>query len=530
MDGFDEGVARHAACGNPAASASRIARIAWSRPVSVVSAAIDTSPSAALEALADGFCMVGADYRITYWNAAAERLFGVDRAEALGRDLWSVVPGVADPALRERLARVADQGTVLDLTLLSDRELFARHLAVHATPLEGGMALHFRDATGEQRMADQYQQLLESIRDGFIAVDREWRIVYVNRAAEVLVSLRRERAAGTDLWSLLPDRPAYLGQTIRATMRDREPRHLEAVEPQGRVFRNRCFDVSVHPLPDGGVSILFEDVTDRLAKEVELARLAAEAEEANRAKSRFFAAVSHELRTPLNAIVGYTHLLATETYGEIPDGAVRASERACVCAEHLARLVDDVLLLTTVEIERLPVFRSPVHLAAFLPSVLQHLAQQADAKRLDFAIEIPAELPPVETDPERLRQVMTALVGNAVKFTARGGVRVGAAVVDGGGWMEIAVRDTGPGVPEDERERIFHPFEQLGEEARSDSLTRGTGLGLTTARQLARRLEGDIVLRPAPDGGAEFVLRLPMQAPPPAPLPAQPRGGEGAAA
>jgi signal transduction histidine kinase len=82
--------------------------------------------------------------------------------------------------------------------------------------------------------------------------------------------------------------------------------------------------------------------------------------------------------------------------------------------------------------------------------------------------------------------------------------------VDGGGWMEIAVRDSGPGVPEGERERIFHPFEQLGEDARSDSLNRGTGLGLTIARQLARRLEGDIAVREVDGAGAEFVVRLPM--------------------
>ncbi|HEX6369044.1 MAG TPA: PAS domain-containing protein [Longimicrobium sp.] len=479
--------------------------------MSVVSAMVEVSRHAVLEALADGFCIADADYRITYWNAAAERLFGVDRADALGRALWTVVPGTADRQVRERLARVAEQGVVLNLTVLSDRELFARHLAVHATPVDGGIALHFRDSTGEQRLADQYEQLLESIRDGFIAVDREWRILYVNRAAEVLVSLRRDRAAGTDLWELLPAEPAYLGRAIRATMVDREPRHLAALYPEGPVFRGRCFDVSIHPLPDGGVSMLFEDVTERITRERELARLAAEAEEASRAKSRFFAAVSHELRTPLNAIVGYTHLLATHTYGDVPAGASRASERACVCAEHLARLVDDVLLLTTVEIDRLPIFHAPVPLAEFLPPVLQHLAQQAEAKRLEFRLDVPDELPEVETDPERLRQVVTALVSNAIKFTPRGAVRVRAEVVDGGGWMEIAVRDSGPGVPVEERERIFHPFEQLGEEARSDSLNRGTGLGLTIARQLARRLDGDIVVRPAPEGGAEFVLRLPME-------------------
>ena len=472
---------------------------------------VELNRHAALEALADGFCMTDAAYRVTYWNAAAERLFGVDRADALGRALWSVVPGASDPQVRERLARVHDHGVVLNLTVLSDRELFARHLAVHASPMDhGGIALHFRDSTGEQRLADQYEQLLESIRDGFIAVDREWRILYVNRAAEVLVSLRRDRAAGMDLWELLPPEPAYLGQAIRATMMDREPRHLSALYPQGPVFRDRCFDVSIHPLPDGGVSMLFEDVTERITRERELARLAAEAEEASRAKSRFFAAVSHELRTPLNAIVGYTHLLATHTYGDVPAGAARASERACVCAEHLAHLVDDVLLLTTVEIDRLPIFQSPVDLAEFLPGALHHLAQQAEAKRLDFRLEIADGLPEVETDPERLRQVVTAVVSNAIKFTPRGAVHVRAGVAEAGGWMEIAVRDSGPGVPPEERERIFHPFEQLGEEARSDSLNRGTGLGLTIARQLARRLNGDIILRAPEGGGAEFVVRLPL--------------------
>jgi PAS domain S-box-containing protein len=495
--------------------------------VTVVSASVE-QPHAVLEAMADGFCIADADYRVTYWNAAAERLFGVTRGDALGRVLWDVLPGASDPRVRERLARVAEQGSVLGMTLLNDRELFVRHLSVHASALEGGIALQVRDSTEEQRLADQYDQLLESIRDGFIAVDREWKIVYVNRSAEVLVSLRRDRAVGLELWGIFPSEPAYLGEAIRATMADREPRHLRALYPVGRVFRGRCFDVSIHPLPDGGVSMLFEDVTERIAREVELARLAAEAEEASRAKSRFFAAASHELRTPLNAIVGYTHLLATHTYGDVPAGAARASERASVCAEHLARLVDDVLLLTTLEIDRLPIFNSPVVLSAFLPAMLPHLQQQAEAKRLAFEVDVADDVPPVETDPERVRQVVTSLVGNAIKFTSRGTVRIAVREVEGG-WMEIAVSDTGPGVPEGERERIFSPFEQLGEEARTDSLNRGTGLGLTIARQLARRLGGDILVRDGlpyggeadADGtGAEFVLRLPIEAPASVPEPA----------
>ena len=466
---------------------------------------------AALEALADGFCIADAAQRITYWNAAAERLFGVDRGEAVGRTLTAVLPGAADPEFRERLARVAEHGALLRMTVLADSELFARHLSVHASPMEdGSVALQFRDATGEQRLADQYAQLLQSIRDGFIAVDREWRIVYVNRAAEVLVSLRRDRAVGNSLWGLLPDDPPYLADALRGTMRDREPRHLVALRPAGRIFRNHAFDVWTHALPDGGISILFEDVTERLENEVELARLAAEAEEASRAKSRFFAAVSHELRTPLNAIVGYTYLLASGMYDGVPPDAVRASERAHLCAEHLSHLVDDVIALTVSDIDRLRLVRAPARVEEIFAAALGHLRQQAEAKGLAFREHVAEGLPAVRTDADRARQVLTALVSNAVKFTSAGAVDVSAARSADGAWMEIRVRDTGPGVPVEERERIFEAFEQLGAEARTDSLRRGTGLGLTLARQLAGVLGGDVTMGGEEGQGAEFLFRLPM--------------------
>lgn len=470
---------------------------------------------AALDALADGFCMADAAHHVTYWNAAAERLFGVPRRDALGRGLWELLPAPGTAELRERLARAQPGGAVLRLSLLSDRELFVRHLAVHATALEdGGVALHFHDATAEERLAQQYEQLLGAIRDGFIAVDAEWRITYVNRAAEVLLALRRERALGVDLWQLLPADPPAVRDSLRDTMVTREPRHLAAVHPMGKRIRGRFFDVWTHPLPDGGLSILFEDVTERMEKEMELARLAAEAEEANRAKSRFFAAVSHELRTPLNAIVGYTHLLATNTYGDVPAAAVRASERASVCAEHLARLIDDVLLLTTLEIDRLPVFPATIELATFFATALPHLRQQAEAKGLTFSVVVDPSIASIPTDPERLRQILTPLVSNAIKFTGRGGVRVEAGRGETG-WVEISVSDTGPGIEARDRARVFDAFEQLGEEARSDSATRGTGLGLTIARKLARRLGGEIRVGGGEGDGSTFTVVLPLAGPPP---------------
>jgi PAS domain S-box-containing protein len=472
----------------------------------------ELSPHPGLEALADGFCMVDPGYRVTYWNAAAERLFGVPRSEALGRAVWDVIGVEGERDLRARLAEVTGE-LPLRLTLVSSLELLPRHLSVRASQLEeGGIALHFQDITDEQRLTARHSQLLESIRDGFVGVDADWCVTYVNRAAQVLLSLRRERAVGLDLRQLLPGEPAYLRAAVEATMRDREPRHLEAVRPEGRVFGGRCFDVWLHGLPDGGVSLLFQDVTERIEHEITLAQLAAEAEEASRAKSRFFAAVSHELRTPLHAIVGYTHLLGTATYGEMPQSAIRAAERATVCAEHLAQLIDDVLLLTTTEVSRLRVSPVEVVLENYLPTALEPLRQQAEAKGLEFALSLPADLPPVTADPERLRQLVVALVTNAVKFTSRGGVRVEARVVEDGAGplMEIAVVDTGPGINPRDRDRIFEAFEQIGDEARTNSLARGTGLGLTVARQLAELMGGSLRVEGASTRGSTFLLRLPI--------------------
>ncbi|HEX6747121.1 MAG TPA: ATP-binding protein [Longimicrobium sp.] len=462
----------------------------------------------ALESLADAFCTVGEDWRVSYWNAAAERWFGAARETTLGAPLWDALPGAAEPSMRARLAAVLATGAPLRVAFAVPGDGSA--LTLDASPLDGGgLALHFRDATDHARVAERYSRLLASLRDGFLAVDAEWRVVYVNPAAEALLHVRLHKAVGARLLDHLPAEPRELGESLRATMEDGRPRRLVAVRPAAEWLRGRWFDLSVDPLVGGGISLLFQDVTERQQREAELARLAAEAEEASRAKSRFFAAVSHELRTPLHAIVGYTHLLSTDSYGDLPQQASRAAERASVCAEHLSRLIDDVLLLTTAEIDRLPTYPAALRLSQYLPEVLEPLRRQAEAKSLRFSLDVPAGLPVVHADPERLRQVLYALVANAIKFTARGDVRV--SVRADGGEVVVRVEDSGPGIAAEDRSRVFEAFEQVcADDARTDSLHRGAGLGLTIARRLAERLGGSLALDDAVPEGAAFVLRVPV--------------------
>ena len=465
----------------------------------------------ALEALADGFCLMGRDWRLTYCNAAAERMLGTSRERVLGLTVSAAFPGADDASVRERLSRARHAtGPVR----LRGQEIFPRAphpFCVIVTPAQDGLALQLRASEPD---AGRSRGLLESLRHGCVAVDAAGRITYANRAARGVLGARRGAVPGDEIWSLLPGEPALLRDTLRAALADGKPHRLDAIEVEAEPFRGRLFDIWTRPLADGGASILFEDVTARIERDRELARYAAEAEEASRARTRFFAAVSHELRTPLHAIVGYSHLLATATFGEMPREAQRAAERSSMCAEHLSQLVDDVLLLSTTEIDRLRV--APVRLAPadFLHAVMEPLRVQAEAKGLSFTIAAPASLPAVESDPERLRQVLQAVVGNALKFTPRGGVRVEARTASDPGTIEFRVADTGPGIPAGDRERIFQPFEQLCDPSRTDSATRGTGLGLTLARQLAHRLHGTLDVE---DGeaaaGAVFRLRVPVDFP-----------------
>lgn len=468
----------------------------------------------ALEALSDGFCMVGPEWRLTYCNAAAERMLGTPRAEVLGLTVSAAFPRADEASVRERLSRARDaDGPVR----MPGEEIFpdAPHpFCVIATPAEDGVALQLRAV---EPGAGRSRGLLESLRHGCVAVDAAGRITYANRAARGVLGVLgawRHAVPGAEIWSLLPEVPAVLRDTLRAALADGKPHRLHSIEVEAEPFRGRFFDVWTRPLADGGASILFEDVTARIERDKDLARYAAEAEEASRARARFFAAASHELRTPLHAIVGYSHLLATATFGPLPREAQRAAERSSMCAEHLSRLVDDVLLLSTTEIDRLRVVPVRLAPAEFLQAAMEPLRVQAEAKGLSFTIAAPESLPSVESDPERLRQVLQAVVGNALKFTPRGGVRVEARTAADPGTMEFRIADTGPGIPADDRERIFQPFEQLCDPSRTDSATRGTGLGLTVARQLARRLHGTLDVE---DGeaaaGAVFRLRVPVDFP-----------------
>jgi signal transduction histidine kinase len=268
----------------------------------------------------------------------------------------------------------------------------------------------------------------------------------------------------------------------------------------------------------------------RLAdRSAELERLSSELLRANRVKSEFLANVSHELRTPLNAIVGFVELLRDGVYGELNTRQAGPVERIASSANHLRQLVDQILDLAKMAAGRLDVQWETVELKAFIVDLTSEIEALLAERGLALSISVSASLPKVRTDPMHLRQIMLNLLGNALKFTPTGGIAVRARLIDmpgdsaadaggsflsgvpqSGAWISLEVADTGVGIARSDQERIFEEFEQVNAGPRTDSMQRGTGLGLPISRRLARLLNGELTVVSEPGKGSTFTVWIPV--------------------
>jgi signal transduction histidine kinase len=229
--------------------------------------------------------------------------------------------------------------------------------------------------------------------------------------------------------------------------------------------------------------------------------------DATKAKDRFLAVMSHEMRTPLNAILGYADLLDMELEGVLADGQRQQVERIRVGSRHLLGLINDVLDLTRADARKLDLDMRPVDLPAVVEEVAALLQAQAEPRGIALVVEgCPPNLPHVQADLQRLRQILLNLVGNALKFTDAGSVTIRCAVEPDGEQVRIDVVDTGIGIDVDILPLVFNEFYQAkGELTRRHG---GTGLGLSISRRLAELMGGSIEVSSHVGEGSTFTLRL----------------------
>jgi signal transduction histidine kinase/DNA-binding NarL/FixJ family response regulator len=249
-----------------------------------------------------------------------------------------------------------------------------------------------------------------------------------------------------------------------------------------------------------------EAILARQAKELAVARDRADG--ANRAKSMFLANMSHELRTPLNAILGYAQMLKRDRNAtKLQAEAYNTIEQS---GEHLLMLIIDILDISKIEAGKLELQLSPVDLSGFLHGIANIIRIKAEEKGIDFGCDIASNVPAfVQADQKHLRQVLLNLLSNAVKFTDKGRVELKVQVLSRSREdvrLRFGVRDTGTGIAEDQLEKVFRPFEQVGDERHRAG---GTGLGLSISRQLIRLMGSEIQVESTLGQGSCFSFDLP---------------------
>jgi PAS domain S-box-containing protein len=357
---------------------------------------------------------------------------------------------------------------------------------------------------------------LDTLGDGLLVLDRDARIVLVNRslaesietspdklvgvkAAKLPWVLTEEQTAGGFPWTRAIDQGKSIqGETLRYGREGADD----------AVFLSSCSPV---PGSDGspqGVLVSLDDVTELEETKQELSHAKDAAEEANHAKSAFLANMSHEIRTPMNAILGFTEVLRR---GIEHDESKRRKHLNTIHSSgtHLLNLINDILDLSKVEADRLEVESIPCAVHQVVAEVVTVMAVRAEEKGVTLDYQFDGKIPEsITTDPARLRQILTNLVGNAIKFTEQGGVRIITKLQrdQDRGEMVIEVIDSGIGMSETAADKIFDPFSQA-----DASVTRrfgGTGLGLSISKRFAEALGGDISVHSEQGVGSVFVVRI----------------------
>jgi two-component system, sensor histidine kinase and response regulator len=451
-----------------------------------------------------------------------EDVINLPITDAFGAALTSSVSAALNAA------RVGKPSRVRCALQLGQRERQTLQIEFHpeigAPGMAGALRLLAMDVTPEQRALDaarrserRMRSIMNQIPVTVSYIDAEGHYRYINHAQEVWLAKSEDEVigkhvrdvVGPELWASIEPHlsSALAGQSVPLE-RQRVDRSGNPVWHSGR----HVPDVNDEGVVVGVYTVFFDTTQRALAEqalrhsEQELRTAKAAAERASKAKSEFLANMSHEIRTPMNGVLGLTELLL-----ETPLNAQQRPflETVRSSGETLLSIINDILDFSKIEAGKLEIETLDYDIYQAVEDVVQLMAPRAHAKKLELACRIDDHLPAaVRGDPYRLRQVLSNLLANAVKFTESGEVVVTVGLNDAG-QLHASVRDTGIGIPQEVCSRLFAPFAQA-----DGSTTRrfgGTGLGLAISRHLVDLMHGEIGVESVAGQGSTFWFTLPFE-------------------
>ncbi|MGC2467809.1 MAG: CHASE3 domain-containing protein [Candidatus Acidiferrum sp.] len=494
--------------------------------------------STTLSSIGDAVIATDMNGGVTFLNAVAQSLTGWSLEEARGKSMdlvFDIVNKETRRPVENPVKKVFREGKAVGLadhTLLLSKDGKEFDIEDSAAPIltdtgEGfGVVLVFRDITEKKRAEEEtkrqkeiLESILASMSDGVVVADENGKFLLFNGSAEQMIG---NGATDTTPSQWADQYGTYLPDGVTAYPVDELPltramrgESLDAVElfvRNVKVPEGRLLSFAGRPLKDqdgtlrGGVVVLHDITLQKRAQEA-LVRAKEEAERASKFKDQFLSTMSHELRTPLNAVLGFSDLLADERYGPLNDRQQRYVSHIHTGGKHLLKLISDILDLSKIEAGKMELTRENVSIASAFGEVLSALQPLADKKSQALLQKVETGLQ-VQADAMRFKQVLTNLVGNAIKFTPEGGrIELAARRVDDR--VRIEVRDNGPGIPPEQQQRIFDAFVRL---AQTGTATEGTGLGLAITARLVELHGSKLGIESQRGEGACFYFSLPLMA------------------
>ncbi len=480
------------------------------------------------EGASDGILTIDTSSRILFANSVCERIFGYSPAELREMLLTDLMPMEARQLHRYGFRKYLDTGerklnwqVVPVEGLRKDGSRVQLELSFGESIVEGKhwFTSIVRDVSERQRTAralkdseKRYRSVVDNIQEVIFQTDKSGRWTFLNKAWAAIRGESAEACLGHRTGNYIaPEDRAEALKVFRTliTGQVEEVRYtLRFMRADGAI---RWVEVTARALLDdagniSGTSGTVKDITERRDWQQRVENARAVAEKANLAKTEFLASISHEIRTPLNAIVGMSELMAeTPMTDDQKDyqSTVRAS------AESLLHLIDDLLDVSRIEAGKVDIYTAPFDPGEVCEEGVSIVQSRARQKNLGLYVFANKALPPfVVGDRNRVRQILINLLTNAIKFTTEGYVSLELEwtiepdeIVD----LVLRVKDTGPGISEGDRDRIFEKFVQLGPASR---LSSGAGLGLAISRSLAAAMGGEITIQSTPGYGSTFTLQV----------------------